>query len=239
MIDRPGIATAPSGRIVYAEPVLILAPVIISRREAKERGLPRYYTGIECENGHAEERGTTSKKCLACHREARALKRNAAPDLVKAQKAASYAKHREETLQRRRERLVRDRDVIAEQRKAFRARHRDRLNDGMSAYAKANRPKMRVGERLRRDRERGATGKHTYADIKALEVSQAMLCANPFCRVDIAAGYHIDHIMPIALGGTNDAANLQLLCGPCNLSKGDLHPDEWQKRNETTHQSVT
>jgi hypothetical protein len=31
---------------------------------------------------------------------------------------------------------------------------------------------------------------------------------------------HIDHIIPLNLGGTNDPTNLQLLCNPCNGDKG-------------------
>lgn len=31
---------------------------------------------------------------------------------------------------------------------------------------------------------------------------------------------HIDHIVPLAHGGTNDPTNLQLLCAACNLAKG-------------------
>lgn len=30
----------------------------------------------------------------------------------------------------------------------------------------------------------------------------------------------IDHIVPKADGGTNDPRNLQLLCAPCNATKG-------------------
>ncbi len=39
----------------------------------------------------------------------------------------------------------------------------------------------------------------------------------------------IDHVMPRALGGTNELTNLQLLCAPCNRRKSDLHPDTWRR----------
>jgi 5-methylcytosine-specific restriction endonuclease McrA len=35
---------------------------------------------------------------------------------------------------------------------------------------------------------------------------------------------HIDHIQPVARAGTNDRSNLQLLCQPCNSSKGARDP---------------
>jgi len=35
---------------------------------------------------------------------------------------------------------------------------------------------------------------------------------------------HVDHIVPLAQGGTNDITNFQALCPKCNLSKGAKMP---------------
>jgi len=43
---------------------------IITRKEAIERGLKRYFTGKPCKNGHVEERHTKYRECMQCNREA-------------------------------------------------------------------------------------------------------------------------------------------------------------------------
>lgn len=37
-------------------------------------------------------------------------------------------------------------------------------------------------------------------------------------------GFHVDHRWPLSKGGTNRRGNLQPLCAPCNLKKGDRIP---------------
>jgi len=41
-------------------------PKIISRAEAREQGLKRYFTGEPCKHGHLEERNTKSGACNSC-----------------------------------------------------------------------------------------------------------------------------------------------------------------------------
>lgn len=50
------------------------------------------------------------------------------------------------------------------------------------------------------------------------------------CRVSIADGSHLDHRIPLALEGPNEDWNMQLLCAPCNLSKGAKHPNDFMRQ---------
>lgn len=69
---------------------------------------------------------------------------------------------------------------------------------------------------------RGAQGKHTAKQIKALHKLQRAKCV--YCGRSISKNWHVDHIMPIARGGGNDIKNIQLLCISCNLRKSAKHP---------------
>jgi 5-methylcytosine-specific restriction endonuclease McrA len=78
----------------------------------------------------------------------------------------------------------------------------------------------------RRARKRAAPGNFTGADARKLFVAQEGFCAA--CYASIIDGYHVDHIMPLSRGGSNWPDNLQLLCPPCNHSKGAKTMSEWR-----------
>jgi 5-methylcytosine-specific restriction endonuclease McrA len=90
-----------------------------------------------------------------------------------------------------------------------------------------NPEKTRTKWQNRRAKLLGAGGAYTVNDVKQLLVNQLNKCANIFCRKELVS-YHIDHKIPLKLGGNNYSSNLQLLCPHCNCSKSAKHPLQWE-----------
>lgn len=80
----------------------------------------------------------------------------------------------------------------------------------------------------RRAIAKGAIGTHTKEQILALLLKQGRKCAN--CHVIIATTYTVDHITPLARGGSNAIYNIQLLCKSCNSQKSARDPIEYAQR---------
>ena len=80
----------------------------------------------------------------------------------------------------------------------------------------------------RRALNKNAEGFFNKNDIKNLFLTQNNKCV--YCNLHLAiTGYHIDHIMPLVLGGSNWINNIQLLCPQCNLKKHAKNPDIYEK----------
>lgn len=98
------------------------------------------------------------------------------------------------------------------------------------SYYENNRETVLANSRNRRARKRRAAGKHTAADIRDLMTRQKGRCA--FCLQRFGKETpHIDHYVPLVLGGSNDRGNLRLLHKTCNLIKGARHPAEHALRH--------
>lgn len=48
-----------------------------------------------------------------------------------------------------------------------------------------------------------------------------------WCGKDVGDTYHVDHLIPLARGGTNKPNNIVIACPFCNQSKHDKLPHEW------------
>ena len=116
---------------------------------------------------------------------------------------------------------------------AWRLANPERLRAYDKAYRKKHPEKFRIKNRIKEARRRarlaGVGGNHTSAQINQMLIAQKFKCAN--CHISIRKRYHEDHVLPIALGGSNDIGNIQLLCPPCNQSNRSKHPIAWAQEN--------
>lgn len=96
---------------------------------------------------------------------------------------------------------------------------------GVAAYDKANPEQRRLRGQSWRHKVR--SGKVSPDIVQSLLVQQGGRCV--YCKADLELGYHIDHRLPLALGGEHEDDNIQLLCPSCNMRKSSKHPDQFEK----------
>ena len=84
----------------------------------------------------------------------------------------------------------------------------------------------------RRTAKTNAGGSFTEEEISALFLAQKRRCAEPTCRHSLNRESHKDHIFPVSKGGGSNIENIQILCRPCNSSKGALTPMQWAKKRK-------
>lgn len=179
---------------------------IISRDEAMSIGLTHYYTGKPCKRGHLSYRFVSTKACVECgkHLSAESRKRNV--ENIRQRNKAFHIKNKEQIHERQREYYKANKDAIVRK---------------VQLWGVANADKRRANWHNRRARKIANGGQHTAADIRELRILQRNKCA---CCGEKLATYHVDHIVPLVAGGSNDKYNLQLLCPPCNLKKKSKDP---------------
>ena len=153
---------------------------------------------------HKPEHAAYGKEYRAAHKDYLA-RRYAAyhqehKDKLNAYISAYYAEHRVELLAKQGAHQKQHRT----ERNAYRAKWR---------HTERGRAAMDAGRLNRRVRQGGRIGADVIVEVKA---EYNGLC--PYCNKPIATG-HIDHIVPVSRGGTNERENLVYACAPCNLKK--------------------
>ena len=111
---------------------------------------------------------------------------------------------------------TKNRQKYLEVQKAWRASNPDKVKD------------INLRARHVRRASKNANGGNLSKNIvERLMALQNGKCA--CCGVKLNGSYELDHIMPIALGGSNSDDNVQLLRVSCNRKKGAKHPLDWAR----------
>ncbi len=111
--------------------------------------------------------------------------------------------------------------------KAWRRAHPEQASQIWQRWAKTDNglSHCRLRVRTRKARKNSSQGTHTVDDIQAQYKRQKGKCY--YCHTKVGKNYHVDHVIPISRGGSNDISNLVITCTFCNLSKKDKLPHEW------------
>lgn len=207
-----------------------------TRAEALVTGGKWFFTGEPCKYGHTDARYASTGACVTCNRinVLRWKKANLAKVQAwdRALKARQYAEDPERFIKRVLEFYNKHRnakklymrlwrlDNLERQRGKDRQARRDNP-DLFRARDKARhlaQPEKKLAHnRNRKARMKGALGRHTAADIRRIRAEQNDQCA--YCEADLGGKGHVDHVIPLALGGTNWPENIVLACVSCNTRK--------------------
>jgi 5-methylcytosine-specific restriction endonuclease McrA len=146
----------------------------------------------------------------------------------KASLQAYYEANKDAVKQRVREWKDANPDRVLELRQIGYEANKEIVKQRVREWNEANPEGARSRGRNYRARKYAAEGSHTGDEIKALYVKQGGLCI--YCRTDLQDKYDVDHIQPLARGGSNWISNLQLACKPCNNQKRAIDPIEFERR---------
>lgn len=226
-------------------------PELVSRKEAKEKGLKRYFTGKGCPHSHVVERFTTTGRCVECNKIKCSTWQANNKDLAKEQGrkwAAENADHLREYHREWYHRDVEARRTKLRNRRASNpaelkkhnernAKWREENPNYFVEWKKKNPDKARrlskLSKHRRRAIEKKAVGSFTQYDLERMYLMQKGKCA--YCRKPLRGKYQVDHITALSKDGTNYARNIQLLCEnvkgqrSCNQLKRDADPIDFAR----------
>jgi hypothetical protein len=175
-------------------------------------------------------------------REANKKWREENPDKVKESAAKWYAKNSQKSLAYTKLWYESNKEKALATRAAWRAANKERAMVATKAWQAKNRDKVRAAVKKwqqlnpdavksisqnRRARKMQTAGKLSPNLSKKLFALQKGKCA--CCKKPLGDDYHMDHIMPLALGGTNTDDNIQLLRAKCNNQKYKKHPIDFMQ----------
>lgn len=192
-----------------------------------------------------DEKVRPGRECRECHEDRRAemVRARSKTDghatvcrsCKRTESAQWHAANRERVKETKRKRYLADSERVKAKAQAYREANPERVAlvnrtwrssnvERLREYRAANSERRRAHRHARRARMmRAASDAYTHADfMAAMEERDVWRCS--YCD---GPAEHVEHVIPLSRGGSNDVSNLTWACASCNLSKGARLLSEW------------
>lgn len=207
---------------------------IITRKEALEKGLTRYYTGKPCKYGHDAERMRSNGRCVMCLKEISKKWVAENKDKVASYAKAKYLKDKEKINAKNRERWAKNREkynathrLWAEKNKEYKkqldkeyaANNRKRKNANSRAYYQRN--KVECAERCARRNRIAKAATPIWANFDSI---LAKYKERETMSKVTGIVHHVDHIIPLqgkTVCGLHVHNNLRVIPARDNMTKSN------------------
>lgn len=181
-----------------------------------------------CKKCNQDTERYSSGNCKICSKKSVTEYRLKNPELQKTTKAAYRAANKDKVYALG----VAWRAANKEKKVAYSADHYQsnavKYNARMAAWRNANPEACRIYEQNYQARKIANGGKLSKDISQKLLILQKNKC--PVCNELLGNDYHLDHVMPLALGGANIDGNIQLLHPKCNQQKNAKHPIDFMQQ---------
>lgn len=162
--------------------------------------------------------------CKECRKIADRSRYTDGGNQINASQVEYYRLKRESILAYAKEYRLKNADLIKTKAKEYRAKNPDRNR----LYCASHKKEVCANVQNREAKKRANGGVLSKGLAQKLFKLQRGKCACG-CKQSIGDNYHLDHIMPIALGGFNTDENIQLLRATCNQEKHAKHPIDFMQ----------
>ena len=197
---------------------------MISRKEAKEQGLTRYFSGQTCVHGHTDERLTSTGACIICV--AKYSKKwkidNHKAKLVSCKRY--YAENKELIVKKQKVYRTEQKEHFWQVRNGYIDAKREKVNAYKAAWKKRNLAKVTF-DTVKRNTAKLHRTPAWLTDFDLLKM-QCMYSISAMLTRENKEPWHVDHIIPLQgknVSGLHVPSNLQVMRGVDNMKKNNQY----------------